>query len=165
VFWHLDGCNMDDDFAFSFHRTRQEWEAEQREWEEFDRAFNARREAEQRGKRLWASSYVNPDFMNRSPAAAVRGVAFNLAELVQDSKDAGASRDVIDDLNRRFGNLRDVVSGADLALAGPAAERLCESLASLAAGHPPLAQKCADLERRVGELADRLAETSDEMPR
>ncbi len=27
-FWHLDGCNMDDDFAFSFCRTREEWEEE-----------------------------------------------------------------------------------------------------------------------------------------
>jgi hypothetical protein len=164
MFWHLDGCNMDEDFAFSFHRTRAEWEAEQQEYEEFGRAFNARWEAEQRGKRLWASSYVNPDFMSRSPAAAVEGVAFNLAELVQDLKDAGAGRDAIDDLNRRFGNLRGVVSGADLALAGPVAERFRESLASLAAGHPPLAEKCADLERRVGELADRLAEPSDESP-
>jgi len=25
-FWHLDGCNMDDDFAFSFCRTPEEWE-------------------------------------------------------------------------------------------------------------------------------------------
>ncbi len=27
-FWHLDGCNMDADFAFSFCRTREEWEEE-----------------------------------------------------------------------------------------------------------------------------------------
>jgi hypothetical protein len=26
AFWHLDGCNMDYDFAFSFCRTREEWE-------------------------------------------------------------------------------------------------------------------------------------------
>jgi hypothetical protein len=164
MFWHLDGCNMDEDFAFSFHRTRPEWEAQQREYEEFGRAFNARWEAEQRGERLWASSYVNPDFMNRSPAAAVEGVAFHLAELVQDMKDAGAGRDAIENLNRRFGNLRDVISGADLALAGPVAERFRESLDSLAAGHPPLAEKFADLERRVSELADRLAEPPDESP-
>jgi hypothetical protein len=164
MFWHLDGCNMDDDFAFSFHRTREGWDAEQREYEEFNRAFNARQEAEQKSQRLWTSSYVNPDFTNRSPTTAIDGVAFNLAELVQDLKDAGAGRDVIDDLNRRFGNLREVVSGADLALAGPVTERFCESLASLAAGHPPLAEKCADLERRVRELADRLAEPRDELP-
>jgi hypothetical protein len=164
MFWHLDGCDMDDDFAFSFHRTRAEWDAEQREYEEFNRAFNARWEAEQRSKGLWAGSCVDPDFMSRSPAAVVDGVAFNLAELIQDLKDAGAGRDVIDDLNRRFGNLRDVVSGADFALAGPVAERLCELLASLASEHPPLAEKCADLEWRARELADRLTEPRDELP-
>lgn len=33
TFWHLDGCNMDGDFAFSLCRTREEWEAQKREWE------------------------------------------------------------------------------------------------------------------------------------
>lgn len=39
TFWHLDGHHMllEDDFVFSFCRTRGEWEAEQRKWEEFDR--------------------------------------------------------------------------------------------------------------------------------
>lgn len=32
-FWPLDGCNMDNDFAFSFCRTREEWEAENRRLE------------------------------------------------------------------------------------------------------------------------------------
>jgi hypothetical protein len=48
-FWHLDGCNMDDDFAFSHFRTREEWEAEQRQWEEaskkFDREWGKREES------------------------------------------------------------------------------------------------------------------------
>ena len=47
VFWHLDGCNMDDDFAFDIsHRTREEWEAEQRAWKSLtnslDRFLNNR---------------------------------------------------------------------------------------------------------------------------
>ena len=36
VFCHLDGSGMDDCFEFSFHRTRDEWEAEQKRWEEFN---------------------------------------------------------------------------------------------------------------------------------
>lgn len=32
TFWHLDGCNMEDEFAFSNYLTSQEWEAEQRRW-------------------------------------------------------------------------------------------------------------------------------------
>ena len=39
-FWSLDGCNMDDDFAFSFFQTREEWEADKRQWEEFNREFD-----------------------------------------------------------------------------------------------------------------------------
>jgi hypothetical protein len=39
-FWHLDGCNIDDDFVFSFSRTREEWEAERRRMEEFNEKFN-----------------------------------------------------------------------------------------------------------------------------
>jgi hypothetical protein len=42
-FWHLDGCNMDEGFAFSFHRTREEWEQEERRrvevYEEFNRKW------------------------------------------------------------------------------------------------------------------------------
>jgi len=39
-FWHLDGCNMDSGFAFSFCRTREEWEEEERRRKEFDEEFN-----------------------------------------------------------------------------------------------------------------------------
>jgi hypothetical protein len=40
VFWHLDGCNMDQGFEFSFHRTRGEWEEAERCRKEFDEEFN-----------------------------------------------------------------------------------------------------------------------------
>lgn len=39
MFWHLDGSSMDDCFEFSAYRTREEWEAEQKRWEEFNREF------------------------------------------------------------------------------------------------------------------------------
>ena len=41
-FWHLDGSHMDleDNWVFSFHNTREEWEAERRNWEEYNRKFN-----------------------------------------------------------------------------------------------------------------------------
>lgn len=32
MFWHLDGCNMDDCFEFSDHETREEYEKERAEW-------------------------------------------------------------------------------------------------------------------------------------
>jgi len=40
MFWHLDGSQMEyDRFEFSFDKTREEWEAEQRRYEEFNREF------------------------------------------------------------------------------------------------------------------------------
>jgi hypothetical protein len=44
MFWHLDGCNMDERFAFSFYRTREEWEEEQRRWRESDEEYYRRQD-------------------------------------------------------------------------------------------------------------------------
>ena len=47
TFWHLDGCNMEDEFAFSTCLTIQEWDAKKRREEELALEF-ARRDAERR---------------------------------------------------------------------------------------------------------------------
>ena len=49
-FWHLDGSHMDDDFAFSWFKTRQEWEVEIHRRDEFDKKF--KRDCEEREQRL-----------------------------------------------------------------------------------------------------------------
>jgi hypothetical protein len=43
-FWHLDGSHMDEEFAFSWFKTREEWEAENRRREQFDREFETTRQ-------------------------------------------------------------------------------------------------------------------------
>ncbi|HBB87083.1 MAG TPA: hypothetical protein DC047_05665 [Blastocatellia bacterium] len=58
-FWHLDGCNMDDDFAFSFYKTRQEWEVENRRREEFNKEFN--RKWVEREQRIASGEPLEPD--------------------------------------------------------------------------------------------------------
>jgi hypothetical protein len=64
-FWHLDGSHMDDDFAFSSFKTRQEWEVEIRGREEFDREFDRkmkeRRERIARGETLEEDSFFDPE--------------------------------------------------------------------------------------------------------
>ncbi len=47
-FWHLDGSHMDDEFAFSYCKTQEEWENENRRREEFSLEFAQ----EQERKRL-----------------------------------------------------------------------------------------------------------------
>src|SRR5882724_4980039 len=64
-FWHLDGSHMDDDFAFSSCKTREEWEAENHRREEFDKEFNRRWEERQqriaRGEPLGPDPFFDPD--------------------------------------------------------------------------------------------------------
>ena len=44
MFWHLDGSSMDDGYVFSFHRTPEDYEAEQREWQAFNEKFERERQ-------------------------------------------------------------------------------------------------------------------------
>ena len=64
-FWHLDGSHMDDDFAFSSYKTCEEWEAENRRREEFNKEFNRRWEERQqriaRGEALEPDPFFDPD--------------------------------------------------------------------------------------------------------
>jgi hypothetical protein len=40
AFWNLDGCNMDEGFEFSFYKTREEFDENERQMEEFNREFD-----------------------------------------------------------------------------------------------------------------------------
>lgn len=40
MFWHLDGCNMDWRFEFSFEKTREDWDLEQQSYERSNRTFD-----------------------------------------------------------------------------------------------------------------------------
>jgi hypothetical protein len=41
TFMHLDGGSLEDAFEFSMYRTREEWDDNRRQWEEFNRRFEA----------------------------------------------------------------------------------------------------------------------------
>jgi hypothetical protein len=58
-FWHLDGCNMDDEFAFSAFRTREEWEDERRRRELFSQEFNQK--WQEREERIARGEQLEPD--------------------------------------------------------------------------------------------------------
>jgi len=171
MFWFLDGCNMDDDFAFSFHATREQWEEERRKNEEFNRRFNEEWQASQaqgteagsgstdavEAGRVWISSFSNPS-ASESPSLALFGIGAHLGELCQDLKDAAAPHDVIDQLNRDFGNLREATASPSAALIDPVVEHMRQMLHEVAQAHPALETKCADLERQLVEFAGRFAE-------
>ena len=167
VFWGLDGCNMDDDFAFEMYRTREEWEQEQRDRAEWNRKFDAERaeikrlgfENPEKGYSspdyVWERSFVSssaPDF----PAMRLFAIGSNLAELIVDLKEPAEDRALIDQLSRDFGNLREVAGSEEFggALVDPVIDRFCETLEAVAATREDLQEKCADLSARVRRFAE-----------
>ena len=179
MFWHLDGCNMDDEFAFSHFRTREEWEEQQREFEEMSRHFGAKQETE---KELAIENpgggYEHPDMVwQRSFVADSDGeplelrlfsVGSHLAEIIADLKRPPEDRPLIEALKRDFGNLREVARSGELshaaALLEPVVERFCETLAEVVTSHPDLARRTATLESRLRRFAEPPSESDDERP-
>ncbi len=64
-FWHLDGSHMDDEFAFSPFKTREEWEADKQRQEEMYQEF-AREDDERRrlarAETLEFARFVDPEW-------------------------------------------------------------------------------------------------------
>jgi hypothetical protein len=170
AFWCLDGCNMDPDFAFSFHRTREEWAEQEREYEEFSRRFNEKvKEEERLGLNFlkqngpWQHSFVSDDENVPVPIRLFQ-IGTLLAELIVDLKEPMENRPMIDRLHRDFGNLRDILQGGDLtraeALLQPVLDRFAETLAEVASARDDLRAKCEDLEARTRRILDPVRERS-----
>jgi hypothetical protein len=171
MFWHLDGCNNDDDFAFDMsHRTLEEWEQERRDWEEYSRRCDATRaEREMLGvtdsdekDSVWSRSYSTTK--GKIPLGVrLFGIGCRLAELITRLRDAGGSASPemqphIDQLNRDFGNLRELLQGNDSSLAAtlivPVIDRFAEDLSVVANDCPYLAAQCEFLTDDLRQLLD-----------
>jgi hypothetical protein len=165
VFWHLDGCNMDEEFAFSFHRTQEEWYEEQREQEEWNRRW---KEEEAERKRLgvsypgggysdpgyvWQRSFVARDSEEGPLLIRLFSIGSMLCELTVDLKEPSENRALIERLTRDWGNLREVVGATEASvqpeLVEAVLDRFCQTLAEVAAER-------SDLQRKCNDLADRL---------
>lgn len=169
-FWHLDGCNMDDDFAFDlYYDTLEEWQKHRDEMDAFSRRMDEERKERESlgvtygadGNRtgIWQTSYVSDD-KNVPLGIRLFGYGGHLAELMVDLRTA-SDCDVqprIDQLNREFGNLREVLSSSDLdqasALLQPVMDRLTNTLAELAGDYPSLSEKCDSLSGKLEGMLD-----------
>lgn len=180
VFWHLDECNMDDGFAFDIrHRTREEWEADQRKWEEHRRRFDAEMAERRRlgitdsdfdeeGEHaVWTSGFSVEDAAEVPMDIRLFGICGHLAELIVDIR--GEAEDevesvsaaleaqrLIDQLNRNFSNLRELLQSSVPALADaliePVIDRCVESLAAVASTRRELSAKCQSLTDSLSRL-------------
>ncbi len=176
TFWHMDGCNNDDEFAFDpYCKTLADWEAKQRDYEEMDRSIRecqTERQlmgvdygAEREENSPWTRSFSVTDDSSIPLGIRIFGIGSRLADVICEVRD-GAKRDavpperqlLIDQLNRHFGNVRDVLHSPDLAeasaLLNPVIDRFRETLDQAAEqpGSQRLASQCAALTEELNRL-------------
>ena len=164
TFWHLDGSSMDDDFPFSFHETREEWEEERRSWGEHLRSYREEEDvAADRGEQpsVWDSSFSDDDALDDIPPGedvnlALFGIGGHLGELGRDLRhtDEGAAH--ADSLNQHFAELRDAVESDMRWLEKIVVRQFQSELADAGAENPSLVAKCVDLSRQLGQLGERV---------
>jgi hypothetical protein len=168
AFLGFDGhhLELEDEFAFSLCRTREEWEREQEDYrrfaEEMDRKREERAAAGEDATGLgaesaWQTSFVDWDAgadADRSPLEARLALGFPLAELVSDLRDRPGGVDLLRSLNRAFAGFR---RSNDAILAQVAGREFCQLLEAVARQFPDLTAKCADLQSRVDEVLRQLS--------
>lgn len=154
---HYDGhsLDIDDEFAFSIHATREAWEAQQREWEEMNARIEAdrrRREelgetAEEQFSSVWRGGGISEEGIPGDTFGHL-GMAFLVADLVGSLQSADAEQGDVDALNAAFREYRtaslpnEVISSA---------ESFKQTLEQLAAKHEDLVGRAADLQSRIDE--------------
>jgi hypothetical protein len=174
TFWHLDGCHMEEGFAFSFSKTPEEWEAERFEVEfPQEPSRTASRERADAGTATDASLVATgvgtmgertlffPDALDKLPADAVIPtmlfrIGAYLADLGLELKTAVESAEYVTSFNRDFANLRQAAADPESLMIGAVVGRFRENLASAAATRPDLVDKCADVENQLLQLQQRL---------
>ncbi len=154
-FTGLDGhhLELDDEFAFSMHETREAWEQEQREFAEMSAKIErGRAEREAAGKTepdefasVW-SSHVSDAPIPGDTGGSLK-LAFLLAEIVSVLESSNAPRTEIRELNAMFTDFR-TCCAAELADSG---RRLGDQLDSLAERYPDLISRVADFRSRIDE--------------
>jgi hypothetical protein len=154
-FAHLDGhyLDLDDEFAFSMHETREAWEEQQREFAEMsariDREMAERKANSETEPNEFASAWsgqMSDGPLPGDPQGHMK-LAFLLAEVVGTLQSAGAPNEDIQQLNARFTDFRHSDS-AELPTAG---KQLADHLEELAQRHPDLVSRVADLQSRIDE--------------
>jgi hypothetical protein len=167
AFTGLDGhhLELDDEFAFSLCETREEWEEQQREYEE----MSARIERERKESEAAAdaeSDELGPTWSGRMSEEPIPGdtdgllgLAFMLAEIVSILESRDAPREDIHAINERFAEFRNC-DPDELAETG---RRLGDQLESLTDAYPDITSRVADFCSRIDEriLSARMGDDSD----
>ena len=152
----IDGhhLELDNEFAFSMHETREAWEEEQSEFAEMSASFDAQRlerqasadDEPQEFASAWAG--VVSDEPLAGDSTGNMKLTFLLAEVVAELERDQADHALIDQINAAFTAFR-TVDVTDSAQTQATHCQLVEALESIAEQHPRLTSRIADFQSRV----------------
>jgi hypothetical protein len=167
AFAGIDGYHLelDDEFAFSLCETREEWEAEQREFGQMSEDFDPQpAEGAASGETepdpfasAWSGS-ISDQPLPGDPQGHLQ-FAFLLTEVVGILQAAGAARADLQELNESFSAFR----RCDRADRPAYGQQLAEQLETLAQRYPELVSRLADLQSRIHEQI-RSSESDNDLP-
>jgi hypothetical protein len=166
VFFGLDGYEMDDEFVFSLHRTREDWE--EINWFRDELNEKVKRDLEQNAttperRAITNNGPWNCSFGNLSEADLPPGqlrmlqlhrVAGCLAELDLDLKQQSDSADLVRPLNEKFAELREALADQESWIAEMRVQYLIDELDLVAQLRPDLQAKCTDLAEQLDHLLE-----------
>jgi hypothetical protein len=166
-FMWFDGhhLELEDEFAFSLCRTREEWDRQQEEDRKFSEEMDRKRReraaagedaADPLAGSVWQTSFVDWDAVagpDAPPGGALLALGCPLAELTVSLRDRPDGKDLMRSLNAAYGGLR---ASADDAAMESAAQEFRELLEAAAAKFPDLTARCADLQSRLDEVLRRI---------
>jgi hypothetical protein len=171
VFWCLDGCHMDDDFAFSlFYDTREGWEADHRaaaacHTDQGPTATPppgaARGSAE--FDSVWQSSYLDRRLIDELPTGEALevnlfAVGARIAELGTDLTGTAVTDRHATAIRTDFTRLRQAIGSHWWWSVGDAIAEFAGDLQEIAAVRPDLTAKCIDLTTQLDGMARRCHE-------
>ncbi|MGB7324811.1 MAG: hypothetical protein WBD31_08055, partial [Rubripirellula sp.] len=166
-FARIDGhhLELDDEFAFSMHQTREAWEEQQREFEEMSAEMDrkwAEREAKGETDDPFASAWsgMGDDGPIPGDTGGFMKMAFMVAEIVSELEGLNAPHENIKSLNECFAEYRRSEYDQRAALASA----LKANLQSLADRFPSLVARSADLQSRIDEAERAFAISDDDFP-
>lgn len=166
-FTSIDGhhLELDEEFAFSMHETREAWEEQQREYAEFSAEMDrkrAEREANGDTDDPFASAWsgIGDDGPIPGDSGGFLKLAFMVAEIVSDLERVDAHHDDVRSLNESFAAYRRSEDDQRI----HAASDLKNNLQSLADRYPDLVSKSADLQSRIDEAERFFAIPDDDAP-
>ena len=172
--WGLDCSHFDDEFEFSLHESRDDWEEEQLLWAsqaaKFSEEWAERAAAIEEGNfddDPWENTYVNPEIMKEfnetgNTMLVIFALGAHLSEIVEDIKTEGLDHRHVEALNNAFGRLREALQESSIWEMQSIIAEMCDTMTQISVSDR-IRKKCEAFEAELDLICERVMEDHDDV--